>query len=81
MKAFIELRDVKCGSTYTLSYDPANAQLKGVYFQAVEKQHWGWVCADEVRAHTVGQSIPSLLIACIGEHPWSVVCIDRRARR
>ena len=28
------------GSTYTLNYDPANDQLKGVYFQAVEKQRF-----------------------------------------
>lgn len=41
MKVFIELRDVNYpGSTYTLSYDPASDQLKGVYFQAVEKQRF-----------------------------------------
>ena len=41
MKVFIELRDVNYpGSTYTLTYDPASAQLKGVYYQAVEKQRF-----------------------------------------
>lgn len=40
-KVFIELRDVNYpGSTYTLSYDPASDQLKGVYYQAVEKQRF-----------------------------------------
>ena len=35
MKVFIELRDVNYpGSTYTLTYDPASDQLKGVYYQA-----------------------------------------------
>ena len=33
-KVFIELRDVNYpGATYTLTYDPAGDQLKGVYFQ------------------------------------------------
>ena len=41
MKVFIELRDVNYpGSTYTLTYDPASDQLKGVYYQAVEKQRF-----------------------------------------
>lgn len=32
---FIELRDVNYpGSTYNLTYDPANDSLKGIYFQA-----------------------------------------------
>jgi hypothetical protein len=36
---FIELRDVNYpGSTYTLTYDPANDSLKGIYFQAALKQ-------------------------------------------
>ena len=36
---FVELRDVNYpGSTYTLQYDPASVRLKGIYFQAVEKQ-------------------------------------------
>jgi len=36
---FVELRDVNYpGSTYTLQYDPKSDQLKGTYFQAVEKQ-------------------------------------------
>jgi hypothetical protein len=40
-KVFIELRDVNYpGSTYTLAYDPANDQLKGIYFQAVERQNF-----------------------------------------
>ena len=41
MRVFIELRDVNYpGSTYTLTYDPASDQLKGVYYQAVEKQRF-----------------------------------------
>ena len=41
MKVFVELRDVNYpGSTYTLTYDPASDQLKGVYYQAVEKQRF-----------------------------------------
>jgi uncharacterized protein (DUF2147 family) len=40
-KVFIELRDVNYpGSTYTLTYDPASDQLKGIYYQAVEKQRF-----------------------------------------
>lgn len=40
-KVLIELRDVNYpGSTYTLTYDPANDQLKGIYYQAVEKQRF-----------------------------------------
>ena len=39
MKVFVELRDVNYpGSTYTLAYDPAADQLRGVYFQALERQ-------------------------------------------
>jgi uncharacterized protein (DUF2147 family) len=39
LKVFIELRDVNYpGSTYTLSYDPTNDQLKGDYFQAALNQ-------------------------------------------
>jgi hypothetical protein len=35
---FVELNDVNYpGSTYTLRYDPASGQLKGIYFQAVER--------------------------------------------
>jgi hypothetical protein len=38
---FIELRDVNYpGSSYTLFYDAASDQLKGVYFQAVEQQRY-----------------------------------------
>lgn len=34
----LELQDINYpGSTYTLQYNPANDQLKGIYFQAVEK--------------------------------------------
>jgi nitrous oxide reductase accessory protein NosL len=41
VKVFIELRDVNYpGSTYTLTYDPANDQLKGDYFQAAIKQNF-----------------------------------------
>lgn len=40
-KVFIELRDVNYpGSTYSLSYDPVSDQLKGIYYQAVEKQRF-----------------------------------------
>ena len=41
MKVFIELRDVNYpGSIYSLTYDPAGDQLKGIYYQAVEKQRF-----------------------------------------
>lgn len=41
MKVFIELRDVNYpGSTYTLTYNPASDQLKGIYYQAAEKQRF-----------------------------------------
>ena len=40
-KVFIELRDVNYpGSTYTLTYDPASDQLRGLYYQAVEDQRF-----------------------------------------
>ena len=40
-KVFIELRDVNYpGSTYTLTYEPASDQLKGIYYQAVERQRF-----------------------------------------
>lgn len=40
-KVFIELRDVNYpGSTYTLTYEPASDQLKGIYYQAVERQRY-----------------------------------------
>ncbi len=39
LSVFVELRDVNYpGSTYTLQYDPAMDRLRGIYFQAVEKQ-------------------------------------------
>jgi hypothetical protein len=39
LKVFIELRDVNYpGSTYTLVYDPAGDQLKGIYYQALQQQ-------------------------------------------
>jgi hypothetical protein len=38
-QVFIELRDVNYpGSTYTLTYDPKDDGLKGLYFQAAIKQ-------------------------------------------
>jgi hypothetical protein len=41
LKVFVELRDVNYpGSTYTLMYDPTNDRLKGIYFQAVERQQF-----------------------------------------
>jgi hypothetical protein len=40
-KVFLELRDVNYpGSTYSLSYDPSTDQLKGIYYQAVERQNF-----------------------------------------
>jgi hypothetical protein len=40
-KIMIELRDVNYpGSTYELVYDPQRDQLVGVYFQAVDQQHF-----------------------------------------
>jgi hypothetical protein len=40
-KVFLELRDVHYpGSTYTLTYDPASNQLKGVYYQAALQQRF-----------------------------------------
>jgi hypothetical protein len=40
-KVFIELRDVNYpSSTYSLTYDPASDQLKGIYHQAVERQRF-----------------------------------------
>ena len=45
-RVFIELRDVNYpGSTYTLTYDPASDQLKGIYYQAVERQRFDVVFA------------------------------------
>jgi hypothetical protein len=39
VNVFIELRDVNYpGSTYNLTYDPADDRLKGIYFQAAIKQ-------------------------------------------
>jgi nucleoid-associated protein YgaU len=39
MKVFIELRDAGYpGSTYTLTYDPKEDVLRGVYYQAAMKQ-------------------------------------------
>jgi hypothetical protein len=41
LKVFVELRDVNYpGSTYTLTYDPANDQLQGIYFQALQQQRF-----------------------------------------
>ena len=40
-KVFVELRAANYpGSTYTLVYDPATDQLKGIYFQAALKQQF-----------------------------------------
>jgi hypothetical protein len=40
-RVFVELRDVNYpGSTYTLAYDPASDQLRGIYYQAVERQQF-----------------------------------------
>lgn len=36
---FVELRDINYpGSTYNLQYDPKTDQLKGTYFQAIQRQ-------------------------------------------
>ncbi len=41
IKVFVELQDVNYpGSTYTLTYDPASEQLKGIYFQAALNQQF-----------------------------------------
>lgn len=41
LKVIIELRDINYpGSKYTLQYDPASDSLKGIYFQAVEKEEY-----------------------------------------
>ena len=41
VKVFIELRDVNYpGSTYTLAYDAANDELKGIYYQAALQQQF-----------------------------------------
>ena len=40
-RVFIELRDVNYpGSTYTLAYEPASDRLKGIYYQAIDRQHF-----------------------------------------
>ena len=45
-KLFVELRDVNYpGSTYTLTYDPESDQLKGIYYQAVERQNFSVIFA------------------------------------
>ena len=44
IKVFLELRDVHYpGSTYTLTYDAASDQLKGVYYQAALQQRFAVV--------------------------------------
>jgi|SRR5512132_46826 hypothetical protein len=41
LKVFVELRAPNYpGSTYTLTYDQEQDQLKGIYFQAVEQQRF-----------------------------------------
>jgi hypothetical protein len=41
VKVFLELRDVNYpGSNYTLAYDPATDQLKGIYYQAALGQQF-----------------------------------------
>ena len=41
MKVFVDLRAPNYpGSTYTLTYDPQQDQLKGIYFQAVQQQRF-----------------------------------------
>jgi len=44
VKVFVELRAPNYpGSTYTLTYDPQQDQLRGNYFQAVERQNFNVV--------------------------------------
>ena len=41
LHVFVELRAPNYpGSTYTLTYDPQQDQLKGIYFQAVQQQRF-----------------------------------------
>ena len=41
IKVSIELRDVNYpGSTYTLTYEPRSDELKGIYYQAIERQRF-----------------------------------------
>ena len=41
IKVFVELRDVNYpGSTYTLAYDAASDELRGIYYQAVQKENF-----------------------------------------
>ena len=41
LKLFVELRAPNYpGSTYTLTYDPQQDQLRGIYFQAVQQQRF-----------------------------------------
>jgi hypothetical protein len=41
VKMFVELQDANYpGSTYDLAYDPQADQLKGIYFQALQKQRF-----------------------------------------
>ena len=41
LKVFVELRAPNYpGSTYTLTYDPQQDQLRGIYFQAVQQQNF-----------------------------------------
>jgi hypothetical protein len=41
LKVFVELRAPNYpGSTYTLTYDPKQDQLRGIYFQAVQQQRF-----------------------------------------
>jgi hypothetical protein len=53
LRVFIELRDENYpGSTYTLTYDPASDQLKGIYFQALQKQSYEVVFVRTKRGNT-----------------------------
>jgi uncharacterized protein (DUF2147 family) len=41
LKVFVELRAPNYpGSTYTLTYDPQQDQLRGIYFQAVQRENF-----------------------------------------
>jgi hypothetical protein len=53
LRVFIELRDENYpGSTYTLTYDPGSDQMKGIYFQALQKQSYEVVFVRTKRGNT-----------------------------
>lgn|GEM_PF-6342117 len=68
-KVFIELRDVNYpGSTYTLDYEPANDQLKGVYYQGREIGLPRGVRTDEASPCAIRPCI-TLLASVLDQRP------------